>query len=79
MAAVSHAKLQTPPRHIANITAIILAAITSLLPTLVGRFALPIQSLLDCQATQARLATSIHPQPRVDLVDVTATPANLVL
>ena len=57
---------------------IILAAITCLLPTLVRCFAgriLPIRSLLDCQAAQARLATSKHPQPRVDLIDVAATPA----
>ncbi len=56
----------------------ILAAITSLLPTLVRRFAdriLPVRSLLDCQAAQARLATSKHPQPRVYLIDVAATPA----
>jgi hypothetical protein len=57
---------------------ITLAAITSLLPTLVRRFAgriLPILSLLDCQAAQARLATSKLPQPRVDLIDVAVTPA----
>ncbi len=55
--------------------------VTSLLPTLVQRFAgsiLPIQSLLDCQAAQARLATSKLPQPRVDLIDVAATPAILL-
>jgi hypothetical protein len=57
---------------------ITLAAVTSLLPTLVRRFEgriLPIRSLLDCQAAQARLATSKLPQPRVDLIDVAATPA----
>jgi hypothetical protein len=59
---------------------IVLVAITSLLPTLVRRSAgriLPIRSLLDCQAAQARLATSKHPQPRVDLIDIAATPAIL--
>ncbi len=59
---------------------ITLDTLTSLLPTLVRRFAdriLPSRSLLDRQAAQARLATSKLPQPRVDLVDVAATPAIL--
>jgi hypothetical protein len=59
---------------------IALATLTSLLPTLVRRFAgsiLPIGSLLDCQAAQAWLATSKLPQPRVNLIDVAATPAIL--
>ena len=46
----------------------------------VRRFAgsiLPIGSLLDCQAAQAWLATSKLPQPRVNLIDVAATPAIL--
>ncbi len=33
-------------------------------------------SLLDCQAAQAWLATSKLPQPRVNLIDVAATPAS---
>jgi hypothetical protein len=52
----------------------------SLLHTLVLCFAgsnLPLCSLLDCQATQARLATSKLPQPLVNLVGVAATPAIL--
>ncbi len=56
------------------------ATLTSLLHTLVLCFAgsnLPLCSLLDCQATQARLATSKLPQPLVNLVDVVATPAIL--
>ena len=61
--------------------AIALATLTSLLPTLVRRcgFAgsiLPIGSLLECQAAQAWLATSKLPQPRVNLIDVAATPAS---
>jgi hypothetical protein len=51
---------------------------SSLLPTPVRRFAgrtLPIQSLLDCQAAQARLTTSKLPQPRVDIIDVAADAA----
>jgi hypothetical protein len=56
------------------------ATLTSLLHTLVLCFAgsnLPLSSLLYCQATQARLATSKLPQPLVNLVDVAATPAIL--
>ena len=56
------------------------ATLTSLLPTLVRCFAgsnLPLCSLLDSQAAQARLATSKLPQPRVNLVDVAAAPAIL--
>ncbi len=63
---------------------ITLAVFTSLPSTLVLRFAdriLPILSLLDCQAAKARLATSKVdsklPQPRVDYIDVAATPAIL--
>jgi hypothetical protein len=53
----------------------------SLLPTLVQRFAgriVPILSLLDCQAAQARLAKSKLPQPSVDLIDIAVTPAILL-
>ena len=61
---------------------IIIATATSLLQTLVRCFAssiLPLSraSLLDCQANQARLATPKLPQPRVNLIDVAATPAIL--
>jgi hypothetical protein len=61
-------------------TITIIATLTSLLPTLVRRFAgriLSMRSLLDCQATQARLVTPKHPQPRVNLIDVAATPSIL--
>ena len=58
----------------------IIATATSLLLTLVLCSAgsiLPLSSLLDCQATQARLATPKLPQPRVNLIDVAAAPAIL--
>ena len=57
---------------------ITLATLTSVLPALVrcvpGSF-LPIKSLHDCQATQARLATPKLPQPRVNLIDIAAAPS----
>ena len=61
---------------------IIIATATNLLPgpTPVLCFAgsiLPLSSLLDCQATQTRFATPKQPQPRVNLIDVAATPAFL--
>jgi hypothetical protein len=59
---------------------ITLATLMSLLPMLVRSFAgriLPIRSLLDCQASQARLATPKLPQPRVNLIDVAAAPSIL--
>ena len=61
---------------------ITLATLTSLLPTLVRRFAgriLPLRSLLrlDCQADNARLATPKLPQPSVNLIDVAALPSIL--
>ncbi len=52
---------------------ITLATATSLLPMPVSHFAgsmLPLCSLLDCQATQARLATPKLPQPCVNLINV---------
>ena len=58
------------------------ATLTSLLPTLVRCFAgsnLPLCSLLDSQAAQARLATSKLPQPRVNLVDVASAAAPAIL
>jgi hypothetical protein len=54
---------------------IIIATAVGLFPTLVRYFAgsiLPLSTLLDCQATQARLATPKLPQPRVNLIDVAA-------
>ena len=65
------------PGHSGTIT---LATLTSLLPTLVRRFAgsiLPLRSLLDCQVAYARLATSKLPQPSVNLIDVAASPSIL--
>ena len=59
---------------------ITLATLTSLLPTLVLRFAgriLPLRSLLDCQTANARLTTSKLPQPSVNLIDVAASPSIL--
>jgi hypothetical protein len=43
-------------------------------PTLAGRI-LPIQSLLDCQAAQARLVMSKYPKPQVDLIGFAADTA----
>ena len=58
--------------------AICLAMPTSLSWTLVpvnaGRL-LPVFSVFNWQTTQARLATSKLPQPRVNLIDIAATPA----
>ena len=59
---------------------ITLATLTRLIPMLVRRFAgriLPLCSLLDCQAANARLATSKLPQPSVNLLDVAASPSIL--
>ncbi len=59
---------------------ITLVILRSLLLTLVRRFAgriLPIRSLLDCQVSQARLATPKLPHPRVNLIDVAAAPSIL--
>ena len=57
---------------------ICLAMLTSLSWTLVpvnaGRL-LPVFSVFNWQTTQARLATSKLPQPRVNLIDIAATPA----
>jgi len=56
----------------------ILATPTRLLPAHVRCFAgslLPIKSLIDCQASQARLTTPKLPQPCVNLIDIAATPS----
>ena len=55
-----------------------LATPTSLQSTLVSFIAgsvLPVSSLLDCQTTQAWLASPKLPQPRVDLIDIAAVPS----
>ncbi len=59
---------------------ITLAAVTSLLPTRVRRFAgriLPIRSLLDWKAAKARLCHVQTATATCDLIDIAATPAIL--